>query len=196
MNNSLPTISEDQTPEPGSSANDSNLSGAPIADISDQLESGETLSETSEQSSVTPIEQPNINVPVDEGSNIPLENPPFIAAAPIKSETIIPEKKVPNELGKVINFRKTLKHKKRYAYEILSDSEKIEAKKKIVNNLIDVLRASTHKSTYNAHKKSIVKLRHTFNKHLDYLETKKRVKTEKKFKKSSNNISNNGKSKR
>lgn len=191
MNNSLPTIEEDQTPEAGSSVDDSILSSAPIADISDQLESGETISETSEE---TPVEQTGIpsENPVDQ-PDIPVENPPVIAAAPIKPETI---KKVQDELVKVINFRKTLKHKKRKEYENLDDYHKTEAKKKIVKNLIRVLRASTRKSTYNTHKKSIVKLRHTFNKHLDYLETKKRVKTEKKFKKLSNNISNNGKSKR
>lgn len=178
MNNALPTIPEDQTPETGSSVDDNVLPGAPIADIRDQLESGETLSDNSEEmNSITPV----------------VENPPFIA--PIQTDAFMKEKKIPNELDKVINFRKTIKHKKRPAYEMLSDSEKAEAKKKIVTNFIHVLRASTHKSTYNAHKKSIVKLRHTLNKHLDYIETKKRVKSVKSVKKSSNNISNINKSK-
>ena len=106
------------------------------------------------------------------------ENPPFLKSGPPKVFGEQPS--IPTNLKKAINFRKTLKHKKRSEYERLSDGDKLIAKKQIVNNLINVLRSSTQKTTFQHHKKSIVKLRHTLNKHLDYIETKKSTKSNKK----------------
>jgi len=115
---------------------------------------------------------------VAPSANAIAENPPFLKSGPPKVFTA--PTNIPSNLQQAINFRRTLKHKKRAEYDRLSDSEKLVAKKHIVDNLIHVLRSSTNGTTFKHHKKSIVKLRHTLNKHLDYIERKKRVKSHKK----------------
>jgi hypothetical protein len=192
-NAQLKPIPEEQTPEP-ESLNDSTPPVAPIADITDQVSFGETLSEPSEESE----SQPESNVVEESQSPIveeetSAENPPFLI--PTNTAPLVQTSDIPEPLKKAINFRKTLKHKKRVQYEGLSDSEKAVTKKKIIDHLIHVLRASTHRSTYTSHKKSIVKLRHTLNKHLDYIETKKHGKTSKKTSDPSKKNSRRSKSK-
>jgi len=196
--NTMDPIKEDVTPD--SSAQLEQSGEAPratsaIADISDQT-SGEPISEVSTDSEISesapPVEpyvDPAADIAPPEGAvspvaeipqSVPVENPPFLQSEPTTLFTAT--NKLSDYLKKAINFRKTIKHKKRAEYEKLSDHDKAVAKKQIVDNLIHILRESTNKSTFKSHKKSIVKLRHTFNKHLDYIETKKRTKTTKKGK--------------
>jgi hypothetical protein len=190
---SLSPIKEDITPEPETPSNDSSPPGAvtALADISDQISNP---SETNTNDAAdSPIESAEIQTPVVAPSmNAIAENPPFLTSGPPQVFTAPTE--VPPYLNKAINFRRTLKHKKRAEYEGLSDSDKLVAKKQIVDNMIRVLRSSTQKTTFQHHKKSIVKLRHTFNKHLDYIETKKRVKSVKKNEKSNDKKSRRSKS--
>jgi hypothetical protein len=201
----LTPITEYRTPESEKPSNDSSPPGAvtEIANISDQLSnSSETntndLDSTSPDGSPveapvgapvgSPVEGPEMQnkMPgpsyetplVAPSANAIAENPPFLKSGPPKVFTA--PTNIPSNLQQAINFRRTLKHKKRAEYDRLSDSEKLVAKKHIVDNLIHVLRSSTNGTTFKHHKKSIVKLRHTLNKHLDYIERKKRVKSHKK----------------
>ena len=192
-------ISEDKTPESETPSNDSTPPGAvtSIADISDQssndIESASPSLEVPQiQDQIQDQPQPQIPAPIVAPSeNAIAENPPFLKSGP--PQVFTEPTNIPPNLKKAINFRKTLKHKKRVEYERLSDSEKLVAKKHIVDNLIHVLRSSTQKTTFQHHKKSIVKLRHTLNKHLDYIETKKRVKSLKKNEKSNDKKSRRSK---
>lgn len=200
-------IKENETPSTGSPENSISIPGAVSLDSneSSEVSSNTDLSGEQDVSSIPPqIEQsldsissnpvapqeetmvdgpapvvtgpaPVVTGPVSESL---VENPPFLQS----TSSNIAQIELPTHLKQAVNFRKTLKHKKRSDYERLSDNEKMVAKKKIVDNLIHVLRSSTQKTTYNNHKKSILKLRHTLNKHLDYIEKKKRVKSVKKEK--------------
>ena len=141
---------------------DSTLPEPIVADISDQS-SNVISSEASDTNNDNGVE-PSNNTGSTESES--LENPPFLRPEPL----IIQEKKLPDHLVKAINFRKTLKNKRSSDYDQLSRSEKAEAKSKIIHHLIHVLRTSTQKNTFESHKKSITKLRHTLNKHLDYIE--------------------------
>ena len=169
-NNNLSPIAENYTPESQSASVEEIVdTSAPMDNI--QSTSGEPISNESPMNVISPEEPKEIESPV-------VENPPFLQ--PTAFEKSKSTNKVSEGLRKAINLRKTLKHKKRDHYNRLSDTEKMEIKKTIIDNLIHVLRESTHKNMYTSHKKSIVKLRHTLNKHLDYIETKKKVKTVKK----------------
>jgi hypothetical protein len=133
-----------------------------LADISDQ--SADLISsETSDTNNDIGVESSEKTESIESASS---ENPPFLRPEPL----IIPEKKLPDHLVKAINFRKTLKHKRPSDYDQLSRSEKALTKNKIIHHLIHVLRTSTQKNIFESHKKSITKLRHTLNKHLDYIE--------------------------
>ncbi len=201
-------IKEDETPSTGSLEDNSNVPGAVSFDssndssiepsMSPEIESSSAAEPVIESTTMGPdvkMEPPVDEIPidaaplVDESPNemsapsVPVpeslaENPPFLQSTP----AFIAPTEVTSQLKQAINFRKTLKHKNRSDYDRLSDSEKMVAKKKIVDNLIHVLRSSTQKTTYKNHKKSILKLRHTLNKHLDYIEKKKKVKSLKKDK--------------
>ena len=193
-------IKEEETPSAGSLEDDSSVPGAVSFDsnMSSEIESSSEADPVIESTNIgsdVKMEPPVDEIPidaaplVDESPNemaapsVPVseslaQNPPFLQSTP----AFIAPTEVTSQLKQAINFRKTLKHKKRADYDRLSDSEKMVAKKKIVDNLIHVLRSSTQKTTYKNHKKSILKLRHTLNKHLDYIEKKKKVKSVKKDK--------------
>jgi len=122
-----------------------------IADISNQL-SKEIIPDASNINNIESIETAR-------------ENPPFL-----RSEPVIISKKIDNSLSKAIHFRKTLKNKKYDHYQYMGKSERDNIKKKIIHHFIHILRTSTRKNTFEPHKKMISNLRHTFNKHLDYIE--------------------------
>ena len=189
-NDNLTPIPENDTPDSQGSTVSEDVQPSPeiqpiLADINDQSTSGEPVSTDStveyksqeESNDITPDPVEEMSADVGEPA---AENPPFLQPiAKVESKS-----KLPEDLRKAANLRKTLKHRKRIYYDKLSDEKKADEKKTIIDNLIHVLRESSHKSVYNSHKKSIVKLRHTLNKHLDYIETKKRVKKITKNKKS------------
>jgi len=142
---------------------DSTLPEPILADISDQSADLISSEKSTTDNNDIGVESSEKTESIGSESS---ENPPFLRPEPLT----IPEKKLPDHLVKAINFRKTLKHKRPSDYEQLSRSEKGETKNKIIHHLIHVLRTSTQKNIFDSHKRSITKLRHTLNKHLDYIE--------------------------
>jgi hypothetical protein len=141
----------------------STLPESMVADISDQFSKLISSEASTTDNNDSGVESSEKTESIESASS---ENPPFLRPELLT----IPEKKLPDHLVKAINFRKTLKHKRPSDYEQLSRSEKAVTKNKIIHHLIHVLRTSTQKNIFESHKKSITKLRHTLNKHLDYIE--------------------------